>query len=99
MAHINGQLNADGLAERTVLLIEAAGLEQVTEKAEVVIKELEPKYLNNCEELVEWKFVKILGIQDLFASKITDGMEVYSRLDYWSDIEDECRSKNKEVSE
>ncbi len=84
-SHVDAKAS-DGrtLCEESVRVLLAEDEDSALEKAERIGKENEHEYTNEAGELVRWRFVKVLEIQDLSARELADGVEVYSRL-CWED--------------
>jgi len=49
-------------------------------RAEAVGRENAHSYRNGAGELVSWKFLRVIEVQDLCEERLDDGVEVYSRL-------------------
>ena len=49
-------------------------------KAEEVGRQNEHSFKNEQGELVTWRFVEVVEVQDLCEEQLTDGLEVYSRM-------------------
>lgn len=60
--------------------------DDVSQKAEENAILLESKYKNSEGNDVYWQFVKIIEIQDLNEKEIYDGIEVFSKLVWESDL-------------
>ena len=68
------------LREDSIRLITANSIDEATSKANVLGKSEQAEYLNHQNEIVRWRFVQVLEVQDLCEAEICDGMEVYSYL-------------------
>lgn len=80
---IEGDPDADRLSDLSIRVVRAASEEEALHKAEAFGQESAHSYRNADNEKVVWSFVEVLEVQELFDSELTDGVEVYSRLD-WS---------------
>ena len=68
------------LREDSIRLINASSIDEAISKANVLGTIEQTEYYNNQNEIVRWRFVQVLDVQDLCEAEISDGMEVYSYL-------------------
>ena len=65
--------------EESVIVLQANKLRDAEKKALSIAKTNENRYLNEKGELVKWKLIQLVEIQEL-QDKLKDGLEVSSRL-------------------
>ncbi|MZP30378.1 DUF4288 domain-containing protein [Heliobacterium undosum] len=68
------------LYEESIILVEAATIKNAYEIAEEQAYRTEHEYLNTYEQLVKWRFVKLLHVFELNDNQLNSGTEVYSRF-------------------
>lgn len=76
------------LQEESVRLLEADSETDAHEAAFQLGEESELSYEGACGQMVTWRFIKVLEVQDLCEAKIHSGMEVFSRLK-WKETRDD----------
>jgi len=74
------------LYEKTIFLTQADDNQAAEQKARQVVKQREVTYKNEAQEDVVWRFVKLLDVQELEAETLHDGVEVFSRLMWESEL-------------
>lgn len=79
-AEVEGEGSDDILCEESIRLLEADNEDDAEQKAADVGVRAEHEYVNEHGRAVRWRFRRVLDIQDLCESRITHGMEVYSRM-------------------
>jgi hypothetical protein len=72
--------NSSKTYEESVVLVKAQSFEHAYKIAEKIASESEHDYTNTYEEKVEWIFVKVIDIFQLFDDELKTGTEVYSRF-------------------
>jgi hypothetical protein len=77
------------LYERRIFLIKTEDEQHVQDKAQQVALSFEVSYKNYEDNDVQWKFVKILEIQELYEEELYDGVEVFSRLQFGAESLDD----------
>ncbi len=77
------------LYDRTIFLIKTEDEQHVQEKAQHTALSFEVSYKNYEGNEVQWKFVKILQVQDLCEEELYDGVEVFSRLQFGAESLDD----------
>lgn len=70
------------LREESIRLIRATSVEEAHAKANALGANEQTEYLNYMNEVVRWRFVEVIEVQDLCEAEIFDGMEVYSYLSW-----------------
>jgi hypothetical protein len=70
------------MIEESIRLIQATDEEEAQARAEALGRAEEHSYANETGQLVYWRFIEVMEIQDLGEDEISDGIEVYSRLGY-----------------
>lgn len=80
VALTDGQWEADPLCEESIIIIRATSEPRAKETAKRTGLKMEHAYRNEDGELIQWKLLGILQIQDLCQSLLTSGEEVFSRL-------------------
>src|SRR5438045_2480550 len=73
-------LDGPRLQEVSIRLIEAENEAEAMSKAVALGKREQHEYRNEAGEIVHWRFIEVLEIQDLCEAEVYDGMEVYSRM-------------------
>ncbi|MFF3021736.1 DUF4288 domain-containing protein [Gottfriedia sp. NPDC057948] len=66
--------------EDSILLIKAPSEEEAYLIGEKVAIKNEVEYLNQYDETVEWKFIRVIDCFNLFDKKLQTGTELYSRF-------------------
>ena len=84
-----GAAESDPLCEKSVRIFRAAGEEEAMTKAEEIGRRAETEYPNVDGQTVVWRFVRVLEVQDLTEEELGEGMEVFSRLMWKSEIQAE----------
>jgi hypothetical protein len=74
------------LYEKKIFLVYLDDAREISEKAEQLARSFETKYKNSEGGDVHWQFVKVLEIQELSEEELYDGVEVFSRLAWESEI-------------
>ena len=74
--------SAGGLVEESVVLIYAADRAHAAAKAAALGPAREHSYLNDAGETVTWRFAGVVNVQAFCEPALTDGAEVYSRMDW-----------------
>jgi hypothetical protein len=69
------------LFDESLMLVKANSPEEAEEKAKKLCHKLyEVDYKNGDDQIVSWKFVKIIEVSDLGKKTLRDGVQIYSRL-------------------
>jgi hypothetical protein len=82
---VGGRGAGDGrstLHDYSIVLVRATSEAAAARRAARVGKEREHGYRNEAGERVEWRFIKVLEVQDLVDESLEHGTEVWSRLSY-----------------
>jgi Domain of unknown function (DUF4288) len=79
-SEIAGEADGDRLCEESIIVVSESDEEYARQSARAIALKMQHDYQNEHGELVHWRFVKILEIQDLCEEKIESGTEVWSRL-------------------
>jgi hypothetical protein len=72
------------MEDHSIRLISALSIEDAEDLAVDVGKSLEHSYQNDNGEIVDWKFISVIEVQDLCEDTLQHGTEVFSEL---TDIE------------
>ena len=88
VSEIQGQPERDRLCEESVIVVHEVDEISARRTAERLGVAMQHAYLNEQGESVEWRFVRILEIQDLCEDRLESGTEVWSRLFRESQAED-----------
>ena len=80
IAERDGKSDPSSLWEEQFLLIEASTEADAHSKAEQMVKNRAPSYLNKKGESVSWKFVKIERIYPIEDTALKTGTELFSRF-------------------
>jgi Domain of unknown function (DUF4288) len=81
-ACVADESDAAPLQEVSIRLLRAESNEAAQRKAETLGVDGQHNYENESGARVEWRFLRVLEIQDLCEPELYDGMEVYSRLSW-----------------
>ena len=84
VSDIHGDLNRDRLCEESLIVVQETSEDRARQAAHQIALGMDHEYKNEEGELVQWRFVGILEVQDLCEEKLKSGTEVYSRLFYES---------------
>jgi hypothetical protein len=76
-------------------LIEAVNRSVAFKKAKIIGKNTEECYLNQQKETVHWKFINVEELYHLH--ELTDGTEIYSRIQEQDEAENYIRTINKKA--
>lgn len=68
------------LLEESIRILRATDERDASARSEALGRAEQVEYENFEGRTVRWRFVKVLEIQDLSETKLSDGMEVFSRL-------------------
>src|SRR5690606_37215183 len=79
-SEVHDDQKTEPLCEESIRLVDAQDEAEARHKAEQIGREEQHEYRNEAGVTVRWKCAKVLEVQDLCESRISDGMEVYSRL-------------------
>jgi Domain of unknown function (DUF4288) len=79
-SEIAGEAQGDRLCEESIIVVSESDEEHARQTARAIALNMQHDYRNEHGDLVHWRFVKILEIQDLCEDKIESGTEVWSRL-------------------
>lgn len=74
------------LYEKKILLVYLDETREISEKTEQLAQLFETKYKNSEGVDVYWQFVKVLEVQELGKEELYDGVEVFSRLIWESEL-------------
>lgn len=85
-SQIENSENDRPLFERNIRLFQAASEAEAIQKAEDAGRTERLAYENERGERVNWKFVRLIEVQDLCEATLFDGIEVFSEMS-WSDDE------------
>lgn len=93
VAKTDGRLDADPLCEESIIVLRAADETGAAKQARRQGMDMAHSYKNEAGEVISWKFLGVLGIQDLCENALSSGSEVYSHLFLESQTSaDEARS-------
>ncbi len=81
--------DGESLIERKIFLIDVPKGESSEDKARLMAKSMEHEYMNPDNEKVKWELRRILDIQELCEKTLYDGVEVFARLLYETQEEQE----------
>jgi Domain of unknown function (DUF4288) len=68
------------LQEESIRLIQADDEQEAASKAKLIGTAEQHEYTNSIGELVTWRFVSVVEVQDLCEDHLSDGIEVFSSL-------------------
>jgi len=68
------------IREESIRIFRAESESTAWKKAEEVGQQNEHSYKNEQGELVTWRFVRVVEVQDLCEVQLADGVEVFSRM-------------------
>ena len=88
VSEIPGDAERDRLCEESIIVVQAHDEDHARQDAERLALNMQHSYPNDRGELVEWRFVRILEVQELAEDHIKVGTEVWSRLFYESQATD-----------
>ena len=88
VSEINGDAHQDRLCEESIIVVQAADEESARAAAQRLALTLEHGYANDRGEVVQWRFVRLMELQDLCEATLTNGTEVWSKLFYESQTHD-----------
>ena len=91
---ISGNLGPDPLCEDRVVLFLAVDEESAREAAVGYGEAEQTQYRNEAGELVEWKFARIAGVEDVGSEPVGSGWEVAFRYFRPSDVTHEQASES-----
>lgn len=77
---IGNQPVPSDIYEESIRLIRAANEAEASERAAAIGRINERDEQSSVGELVRWRFVGVVEVQDLVLPEISDGSEVFSRL-------------------
>lgn len=77
---VEGPPDPSPIREESIRVIRADSEPLAWKKAEEVGRQNEHSYKNDRGELVSWRFVQVVEVQDLCEEELTDGVEVFSRM-------------------
>jgi hypothetical protein len=77
---IDGEAREQPLCEESIRILLEENEESARAKAEAIGRGAEHEYQNDAGEIVSWRFVSVLEVQDLSAASLEDGTEVFSTL-------------------
>jgi hypothetical protein len=80
--------NDDRLCEESVIIVQATDEQTAQDAAQRIAVTMEHGYQNDRGESVQWRLLRVLEIQDLCATNLTSGTEVWSRMFYESQTRD-----------
>ncbi len=88
VSEIQGADNQDRLCEESTILVQERDETAAKKAAERLAQDMRQDYANEQGEIVKWRFLRVLEVQDLCEAKIARGTEVWSRLFYESQAHD-----------
>ncbi|MFN3201153.1 MAG: DUF4288 domain-containing protein [Bradymonadia bacterium] len=79
-AFIDGRLNSDALVEESIIIFRATTAAAASIQADELGQKATHSYKNEVNEEVEWRYIRLLEIQDLGETTLDDGVEVFSTM-------------------
>ena len=86
-AAVGGTPDRDPMREESIHIVLADSEDQARKRAEEIGRDNQHSYENADGERVTWRFVCVAQVQDLCEDRLTDGMEVFSRMGRRSELE------------
>jgi Domain of unknown function (DUF4288) len=75
-----GRPDTSPIREESIRVLRADTEPLAWRNAEALGRDNEHSYSNDRGELVTWRFVQVVEVQDLCEEELTDGAEVFSRM-------------------
>lgn len=79
-ADVEGDSGDGSLFEESVRILRGIDEADVQRAANLLGKKEEHDYKNDAGQIVRWRFIETLEVQDLCEEALADGSEVYSRM-------------------
>lgn len=79
-AHVEGAPEASPIREESIRIFRCESGAAALATAEAVGRRNEHSYPNEHGEVVTWRFMRVVEVQDLCEETLGDGVEVFSRM-------------------
>lgn len=81
-SEIENDSSAESLTDESIRLVIADDADAAAARAESLGQQSEHDDLNEQGERVFWRFISVVDVQEFCEDEFTDGVEVYSRLNW-----------------